>query len=595
VSFSSRIIAWGLRGRKFTKESPTELGGAGCLIQQNKNDSSPKKKCILKPDQGRIDWSRIGIVGDMGVGKTALMRLLCGESNSHSKNEVSSLSSLWKVVHCNIFVIAFDLLGFFLNPESPEIEGQENATKQLEIWINGIAQHAPNSSIVLVGKHSDEIPDRKNCNAINDRISSMLLILPTSVQDKIDLHDHKGEYEFSMINCCVQSSQNEASIEAGQLRTILAELSKEVPESTASSITLRNTLRSSESVGSNWSTQDESLKSLSSEEERIVDKHRPPCSFGAKFPPPKGPLLTANQVGWPLAPRSNVQTTARIHSSPYRQKKERTPEILEISSDLIQVGAMIHKASSFSSLFMAFKSGAQLVVKRIWFHDSGVAKRHEIEGEIMILQHVQHKFVIGFLGHNLSEKDQIADLYLEFASSGSLREVYQENGPMQDVLVRKFAMQILQGLEYIHQLLVIHRNLKASNILLTHEGICKISSFGNSNACNESADRSLVGSVPWMAPEIIMGKVCSFGVDIWAFGATILEISSGKRPWSALSSHLDLMLHISRTTCGPPVPSDFSRELRDFIVSCFQIDSSVRPNCNRLQNHRFLCPQPPFG
>jgi mitogen-activated protein kinase kinase kinase len=91
---------------------------------------------------------------------------------------------------------------------------------------------------------------------------------------------------------------------------------------------------------------------------------------------------------------------------------------------------------------------------------------------------------------------------------------------------------------------VIHRDVKGANILVSNDGIVKLSDFGcakqlmvsmNSISTEKESEefaKSLKGSVPWIAPEVITESKYSPEADIWSFGCTILEMATAKIPWS---------------------------------------------------------------
>lgn len=104
-------------------------------------------------------------------------------------------------------------------------------------------------------------------------------------------------------------------------------------------------------------------------------------------------------------------------------------------------------------------------------------------------------------------------------------------------MIKSFIRQILEGLEYLHGLGILHRDMKADNILCDHSGNCKISDFGTSRKSQldpySDAEMSIQGSVFWMAPEVVFSKSgYSAKADIWSLGCICLEMWAGKRPWS---------------------------------------------------------------
>jgi serine/threonine protein kinase len=110
---------------------------------------------------------------------------------------------------------------------------------------------------------------------------------------------------------------------------------------------------------------------------------------------------------------------------------------------------------------------------------------------------------------------------LEYVSGGSIATCLKKFGKFEDPLTQSMLKQILCGLEYLHDMSVIHRDIKGANILIDSNGVAKISDFGISkrNEYREAYHRvtrmSMQGSIYWMAPEVAQGKGYSAKVDIW--------------------------------------------------------------------------------
>ena len=105
-----------------------------------------------------------------------------------------------------------------------------------------------------------------------------------------------------------------------------------------------------------------------------------------------------------------------------------------------------------------------------------------------------------------SKKDQNHfNIFLEYVSGGTLERIYK-TFPMNENLLRVYTRQILEGLEYLHVNNVIHRDIKAANILLDSQGTCKLADFGSSKKIYGSLNQnfnSFCGTPYWMAPEVI--------------------------------------------------------------------------------------------
>ena len=103
--------------------------------------------------------------------------------------------------------------------------------------------------------------------------------------------------------------------------------------------------------------------------------------------------------------------------------------------------------------------------------------------------------------------------------------------------ISKYTYQILQGLEYLHALGIVHRDIKSTNILVDEQGVCKISDFGSAKTTLEDNMESMkymtvCGTPYWMAPEVIKQEGHNRKADIWSLGCTVFEMATGRPPWS---------------------------------------------------------------
>lgn len=125
-----------------------------------------------------------------------------------------------------------------------------------------------------------------------------------------------------------------------------------------------------------------------------------------------------------------------------------------------------------------------------------------------------------------------------------------------------YVLQVLQGLRYLHDQGVIHRDIKASNILLDKSGTVRLADFGvstrvvtaddDSLPSSTEADSSVVGSPYWMAPEVVEQVGATSASDIWSTGALVVELLTGKPPFAFLSP-LAALFRIVNDDC-PPLP-----------------------------------------
>ncbi|KAG2154755.1 kinase-like domain-containing protein [Suillus clintonianus] len=215
-----------------------------------------------------------------------------------------------------------------------------------------------------------------------------------------------------------------------------------------------------------------------------------------------------------------------------------------------------------------------------------------LKTESEMLKDLDHPHIVQYLG--FEETSTFLSVFLEYVPGGSIGRRLRDHGKFDEEVTKSFTGQILEGLEYLHSKNIIHRDLKADNILVEKTGICKISDFGVSKRTdnlNGTASYMMEGTVFWMAPEAIHPQNQGYNskTDIWSVGCVVLEMWSGKRPWSD-DEAITVMFKVYQNKQPPPIPSDvvLSDLAMDFKDRCFAIDPEERASAADLQLHPYL-------
>ncbi|KAI9773343.1 MAG: hypothetical protein M1840_007558 [Geoglossum simile] len=219
-----------------------------------------------------------------------------------------------------------------------------------------------------------------------------------------------------------------------------------------------------------------------------------------------------------------------------------------------------------------------------------------LDQEIDTMQHLDHVNIVQYLG--CERKDYSISIFLEYISGGSVGSCLRKHGKFEESVVRSLTRQTLDGLAYLHREGILHRDLKADNILLDLDGTCKISDFGISkktdNIYGNDVTNSMQGSVFWMAPEVIrsQGQGYSAKVDIWSLGCVVLEMFAGRRPWSKEEA-IGAIYKLGSLNQAPPIPEDvqatITPEAVGFLADCHTIDPSDRPTAETLLRQHPFC------
>ncbi|KAG0514816.1 hypothetical protein BDA96_10G225900 [Sorghum bicolor] len=159
---------------------------------------------------------------------------------------------------------------------------------------------------------------------------------------------------------------------------------------------------------------------------------------------------------------------------------------------------------------------------------------------------------------------------------------------LQDNHVSTYTRQILNGLTYLHERNIVHRDIKCANILVHANGSVKLADFGLAKELSKfSAAKSCKGTVYWMAPEVVNPKK-TYGpaADIWSLGCTVLEMLTRQVPYPDME-WTQALFRIGKGE-APSIPSALSKDARDFISQCVKSNPEDRPSASELLKHPFL-------
>ncbi|KAF7548191.1 hypothetical protein G7046_g8762 [Stylonectria norvegica] len=218
-----------------------------------------------------------------------------------------------------------------------------------------------------------------------------------------------------------------------------------------------------------------------------------------------------------------------------------------------------------------------------------------LDQEIDTMQHLDHVNIVQYLG--CERKETSISIFLEYISGGSIGSCLRKHGKFEESVVASLTRQALSGLAYLHREGILHRDLKADNILLDLDGTCKISDFGISkktdNIYGNDKTNNMQGSVFWMAPEVIRSQSEGYSakVDIWSLGCVVLEMFAGRRPW-AKEEAVGAIYKIANGET-PPIPEDIQGTLGPlavaFMMDCFQVNPFDRPTADVLLSQHPFC------
>ncbi|XP_044034221.1 serine/threonine-protein kinase TAO2 isoform X1 [Siniperca chuatsi] len=262
----------------------------------------------------------------------------------------------------------------------------------------------------------------------------------------------------------------------------------------------------------------------------------------------------------------------------------------KLFTDLREIGH-----GSFGAVYFAhdIRTNEVVAIKKMSYSGKqSNEKWQDIVKEVKFLQKLRHPNTVEYHGCYLRE--HTAWLVMEYClgSASDLLEVHKK--PLQEVEIAAITHGALQGLVYLHSHNMIHRDVKAGNILLTEPGQVKLGDFGSASIVAPA--NSFVGTPYWMAPEVILamdegqydGKV-----DVWSLGITCIELAERKPPLFNMNA-MSALYHIAQNESPVLQSNHWSDYFRNFVDSCLQKIAQDRPTSDVLLKHHFLCRERPM-
>lgn len=273
------------------------------------------------------------------------------------------------------------------------------------------------------------------------------------------------------------------------------------------------------------------------------------------------------------------------------------------------------------------RTGDTVAIKQMSLSGISQENLQSVMGEIELLKNLNHKNIVKYLG-SFKTRTHLY-IILEFMENGSLASIIKPTkfGAFPESLVAVYIAQVLQGLAYLHDQGVVHRDIKGANILTTKEvqfvlnecclpinncycssasagveqaatnlhcvqGLVKLADFGVAaklgelEEANNSLRLSVVGTPYWMAPEVIEMTSVTAAADIWSVACLSIELLTGQAPYYDLQP-MSALFRIVQDE-HPPLPEDISPGMHNMLLQCFNKDPQKRPDARTLLRHPWI-------
>lgn len=310
--------------------------------------------------------------------------------------------------------------------------------------------------------------------------------------------------------------------------------------------------------------------------------------------------------GWPYEETAQLKTTLekevfRIeawsnHRSPSPSSehqptgKKNLPDHVAIPCDGTDVWEIDAKnlkfenkvaSGSYGDLYKGTYCSQEVAIKVLKPERINTDMQKEFAQEVFIMRKVRHKNVVQFIG--ACTKPPSLCIVTEFMSGGSVYDyLHKQRGVFKLPTLLKVAIDVSKGMNYLHQNNIIHRDLKAANLLMDENEVVKVADFGVARVKAQTGVMTAeTGTYRWMAPEVIEHRPYDHKADVFSFGIVLWELLTGKLPYEYLTP-LQAAVGVVQKGLRPTIPKHTLPRLAELLEKCWQQDPALRPDFSEI-------------
>ena len=242
-------------------------------------------------------------------------------------------------------------------------------------------------------------------------------------------------------------------------------------------------------------------------------------------------------------------------------------------------------SGAFGLLYRGSYCGQEVAIKVLKSNaqegSTGNETIREFAQELNILRRVHHKHIIQLIG--ALTKQRTMCLVTEFMHGGNMLQFVQEHALKLHEIIR-YALGVAMGLDYLHKINIIHRDIKTANLLLDENNVVKIADFGVARIqpSDGSTMTAETGTYRWMAPEVIAHQFYNEKADVYSFGVMVWELmSGGEVPYPGYTP-LQAAVGVVQRGLRPTISSTCNPVVAQVMQHCWAANPTERPSFEQI-------------
>jgi serine/threonine protein kinase len=228
-------------------------------------------------------------------------------------------------------------------------------------------------------------------------------------------------------------------------------------------------------------------------------------------------------------------------------------------------------------------NGQEVAIKvlRLAHHNDQAHLIREFMQELAVLRKVRHKHIVQLIGASTSPPKLC--IVTEFMRRGSLLDYLHRHHPLRPGVQVKLALDVARGMDYLHRCSIIHRDLKAANLLMNEHDDCKVADFGVARVVDGAAVMTAeTGTYRWMAPEVVSHQRYDAKCDVFSYGVLLWEIATGGAVPYAGFTPLQAAVGVVQKGLRPAVPEGTHPALARIMARCWEANPGARPDFSAI-------------